>query len=120
MSIVNTLTSPATTLALLTSATLLCGSAKWSEGSTTIWNTNLNFQEFAGQPGGFEAGTAILQNGAQPGPVERGYDVLHQTGTDLATGMAVYGEGQDGVAGLFLRGPLVGKRSRGGDPPRRG
>ena len=80
-----------------------CFSGTRCGAATTVWNANLDFLEFAGQPGGFEAGAGILQSSGMPGPVERGYDVLRPAGVDPATGMAAYGEGQDGVADVFIR-----------------
>jgi hypothetical protein len=71
-------------------------------GATTVWNANLNLNEFAGMPGGFESGFSLLQ-ASGGGPASRAYDVLRQTGTDAGSGMALFGAGQDGTVDLTIR-----------------
>lgn len=70
--------------------------------ATSVWNAHLNFQEFAAQPGGFEAGPAVLLNQHAAGPRETAYDILRQTGVDASGGAAVFAEGQDGVPDLVI------------------
>jgi hypothetical protein len=74
-------------------------------GANFVWSEELNFHEFAGAPGGFEPGFAVLQSAGGVAAV-RHYDVLRQTGTD-AGGMAIFGSGQDGTADLTLRTRVV-------------
>ena len=74
--------------------------------ATNLWETTLDFTEFAGQPGGFEddgSGKVVLQTTGNPGPQTRHYDVLRPNGTDASTGRTLYASGQDGVADLSIR-----------------
>ena len=73
--------------------------------ATSVWNANLNFGEFAGMPGGFEHGAAVLTAGG--GSVQRPYDVLRPVGIEPGSGMAVFGTGQDGLADLTIRSSVL-------------
>jgi hypothetical protein len=70
-------------------------------GSTVVWSESLNFLEFAGQPGGFASGAGTIQMGAGMS-APQAYDVLRPTGTH-ASGLPVYGKGQDGITDMTVR-----------------
>ncbi len=78
--------------------------------AATVWSADLNFTEFEGLPGGFDNDSpqpVLIANRGTAGTVQGAYDVLKPVGTDPASGMATYAEGQDGVTDATFRTRLI-------------
>ena len=75
------------------------------QASVSVWQYQMNFNEFAGQPGGFEdqgAGAYVYnKKGATSAPNSRSYDFLQPMG-QTALGTTKYGIGQDQVTDLTV------------------
>lgn len=69
---------------------------------TTLWSTDINFNEFLGSPGGFSAAATTLSTSLDAAPVVQSFDVVRPVGIDPASGKMVYAEGQDGIADMML------------------
>jgi hypothetical protein len=74
-------------------------------GATTLWEVNLNFDEYTGQPGGWEPRTTNFSyveyaNKNTPGTsnTTREYSIITETGVDPKTGRPLMSEGQN-IAG---------------------
>lgn len=81
--------------------------APQASAATSVWSAQLNFQEFTGLPGGFEAGAGILHHQHAAAPQETSYDILRPTGVDAQSGAAIFAEGQDGVPDLTIRRRVI-------------
>jgi hypothetical protein len=71
-----------------------------SQAATTLWEVTLNFDEFVGQQGGWEARDTNFTyveyaNKSTPAVAPRNYNIIHQTGTDQKTGRPLYSEGNN-------------------------
>jgi hypothetical protein len=71
-------------------------------GATTVWSTDLTFEEFAGLPGGFESGSPVLQSGSSA-ITARTYDVLSPGGISQVSGQGIFTTGQDGQVDISIR-----------------
>lgn len=86
-------------------ALLLLVFTSTSQAAVAVWQYEVLFQEFAGQPGGFEdngVGAYVYnKKGATSAPSTRTYDFVTPTGT-TSTGKTIYGIGQDQVNDLTV------------------
>lgn len=99
-------------LALATVCSLLTG---MSQAAVAVWQYQVAFDEFEGQPGGFEqaaqTGGNVVYNSKIAGttdPETRGYDIVKSNGT-TAIGTPIYGSGQDGVNDLNVTSRIIDK-----------
>ena len=84
-----------------------------SHGAVAVWQYEVLFNEFAGQPGGFEApaqaGGTVVYNSRNSGTTAantRSYDFLKPSGTS-AGGNSIYGVGQDGNNDLTVTSRII-------------
>lgn len=81
-----------------------------SQAAVSVWQYQVLFNEFAGQPGGFEdqgVGAYVYnKKGATAAPNTRDYDFVAPTGQS-ASGKTIYGIGQDNVPDLTVTSRII-------------
>lgn len=70
--------------------------------ATTLWSTDINFNEFLGNAGGFSATATTLSTSLDSQPVVQSFDIVRPVGIDPASGKMIYAEGQDGIPDMVL------------------